>query len=156
MATNPNQPSQDLTTPSPQRAHSRRSRTPPNPTAKPSPTAKPQTATHSRAARATARNLPTLDMHHQLRATGTHLSLIAHITQRELTQSFQHHQAHNGFANRCLWTNSKPRRHLRKMSNQPSRSFSRIPRGSAGRGLNSLFSHKVHSLFSEPSHTRKP
>jgi len=49
-------------------------------------------------------NLPTLDMHHQLRATGTHLSLIAHITQRELTQSFQHHQAHNGFANRCLWT----------------------------------------------------
>ncbi len=49
-------------------------------------------------------NLPTLDMHHQLRATGTHLSLIAHITQRELTQTFQHHQAHNGFANRCLWT----------------------------------------------------
>jgi hypothetical protein len=49
-------------------------------------------------------NLPTLDMHHSLRATGTHLSLIAHITQRELTQSFQRHQAHNGFANRCLWT----------------------------------------------------
>ena len=49
-------------------------------------------------------NLPTLDMHHQLRATGTHLSLIAHITQRELTQTFQRHQAHNGFANRCLWT----------------------------------------------------
>src|SRR5277367_1543161 len=49
-------------------------------------------------------NLPTLYMHHQLRATGTHISLIAHITQRELTQSFQHHQAHNGFANRCLWT----------------------------------------------------
>jgi len=49
-------------------------------------------------------NLPTLDMHHHLRATGTHLSLIAHITQRELTQTFQRHQAHNGFANRCLWT----------------------------------------------------
>jgi hypothetical protein len=49
-------------------------------------------------------NLPTLDMHHQLRATGTHLSLVAHITQRELTQTFQRHQAHNGFANRCLWT----------------------------------------------------
>ena len=42
-------------------------------------------------------------MHHQLRATGTHLSLIAHITQRELTQTFQRHQAHS-FANRCLWT----------------------------------------------------
>ncbi len=49
-------------------------------------------------------NLPTLDMHHHLRATGTHLSLIAHITQRELTQIFQRNQAHNGFANRCLWT----------------------------------------------------
>ncbi len=49
-------------------------------------------------------NLPTLDMHHELRATGTHLSLVAHITQRELTQTFQRHQAHNGFANRCLWT----------------------------------------------------
>jgi hypothetical protein len=43
-------------------------------------------------------------MHHQLRATGTHLSLIAHITPRELTQTFQRDQAHNGFANRCLWT----------------------------------------------------
>ena len=43
-------------------------------------------------------------MHQPLRASGTHLSLIAHITQHELTQSFQHHQAHNGFANRCLWT----------------------------------------------------
>jgi hypothetical protein len=49
-------------------------------------------------------NLPTLDMHHQLRATGTHLSLVAHITQRELTQTFQREQVHNGFANRCLWT----------------------------------------------------
>jgi hypothetical protein len=39
-----------------------------------------------------------------MRATGTHLSLIAHITQRELTQTFHRHQAHNGFANRCLWT----------------------------------------------------
>jgi hypothetical protein len=49
-------------------------------------------------------NLPTLDMHHPLRATGTHLSLIGHITPRELTQTFQRHEAHNGFANRCLWT----------------------------------------------------
>ncbi len=49
-------------------------------------------------------NLPTLDMQHSLRATGTHLSLIAHITHRELTQTFQQNEAHNGFANRCLWT----------------------------------------------------
>ena len=49
-------------------------------------------------------DLPTLDMHQQLQATGTHISLIAHITQRELAQSLHHTEAHNGFANRCLWT----------------------------------------------------
>lgn len=49
-------------------------------------------------------NLPTLDLHRSLRVTGAHFSLIAHVTQQELTRSFQHHQTHNGFANRCLWT----------------------------------------------------
>jgi hypothetical protein len=49
-------------------------------------------------------NLPTLDMHQHLQATGTHISLIAHITQRELAQSLHHTEAHNGFVNRCLWT----------------------------------------------------
>jgi hypothetical protein len=49
-------------------------------------------------------HLPTLDMHQHLQATGTHISLIAHITQRELTQSLHRTEAHNGFANRCLWT----------------------------------------------------
>ena len=49
-------------------------------------------------------DLPTLDLHRNLRVTGAHLSLIAHITQQELTRSFHHHQTHNGFANRCLWT----------------------------------------------------
>jgi hypothetical protein len=49
-------------------------------------------------------DLPTLDMHQHLQATGTHISLIAHITQRELAQSLHHTEAHNGFANRCLWT----------------------------------------------------
>jgi hypothetical protein len=38
-------------------------------------------------------NLPTLNMHQDLQATGTHISLIAHITQRELAQSLH-----------CLWT----------------------------------------------------
>jgi hypothetical protein len=42
-------------------------------------------------------------MHQQLRATGTHLSLIAHITQPELTPNLHFTEAHNGFANRCLW-----------------------------------------------------
>jgi hypothetical protein len=49
-------------------------------------------------------DLLTLDMHQQLHATGTHISLIAHITQRELAQSLHRTEAHNGFANRCLWT----------------------------------------------------
>ena len=49
-------------------------------------------------------DLPTLDMHQHLHATGTHISLIAHITERELAQSLHRTEAHNGFANRCLWT----------------------------------------------------
>jgi hypothetical protein len=49
-------------------------------------------------------HLPTLDMHQHLQATGTHISLVAHITQRELTENLDRNQAHNGFANRCLWT----------------------------------------------------
>jgi hypothetical protein len=43
-------------------------------------------------------------MHQHLHATGTHISLIAHITQRELAQNLHRTEAHNGFANRCLWT----------------------------------------------------
>jgi hypothetical protein len=42
-------------------------------------------------------------MHQPLQATGTHISLIAHITQRELTPNLHPTEAHNGFANRCLW-----------------------------------------------------
>jgi hypothetical protein len=49
-------------------------------------------------------DLLNLDMHQHLQATGTHISLIAHITQRELAQSLHRTEAHNGFANRCLWT----------------------------------------------------
>jgi hypothetical protein len=49
-------------------------------------------------------HLRTLDGRRPLQATGTHISLIAHITQRELAQYLQPTEAHNGFANRCLWT----------------------------------------------------
>jgi hypothetical protein len=48
-------------------------------------------------------HLPTLNMHQPVQATGTHFSLIAHITQRELTANLHPTEAHNGFANRCLW-----------------------------------------------------
>jgi len=41
---------------------------------------------------------------HPIQATGTHISLIAHITHRELAENLHPTEAHNGFANRCLWT----------------------------------------------------
>ena len=49
-------------------------------------------------------HLRTLDGRRPLQATGTHISLIAHITQRELAQHLHPTETHNGFANRCLWT----------------------------------------------------
>jgi hypothetical protein len=42
-------------------------------------------------------------MHQPLQATGTHISLIAHITQRELARNLHGTETQNGFANRCLW-----------------------------------------------------
>jgi hypothetical protein len=44
-----------------------------------------------------------LDTHQHPQATATHISLIAHITQRELADNLHRTEAHNGFANRCLW-----------------------------------------------------
>ena len=48
-------------------------------------------------------HLPALNMSRPVQATGTHISLIAHITQRELTPNLSPTETHNGFANRCLW-----------------------------------------------------
>ena len=36
-------------------------------------------------------------------SAGAHVSLIAHITERELAANLNATEAHNGFANRCLW-----------------------------------------------------
>jgi hypothetical protein len=49
-------------------------------------------------------HLRTMDQHQPLQATGTHISLIGHITRRELAQHLRRTDAHNGFVNRCLWT----------------------------------------------------
>jgi hypothetical protein len=49
-------------------------------------------------------HLLTLERHQPLQATGTHISLIGHITRRELAQHLHRTDAHNGFVNRCLWT----------------------------------------------------
>jgi hypothetical protein len=48
-------------------------------------------------------HLLTLDRQ-PMQATGTHISLVGHITQHELTQHLHRTESHNGFANRCLWT----------------------------------------------------
>src|SRR5271155_488693 len=44
-----------------------------------------------------------IDRDRLVQASGGHLSLIGHITQRELAESLHRTEAHNGFANRCLW-----------------------------------------------------
>ncbi len=49
-------------------------------------------------------HLRTLDRHQPLQATGTHISLVGHITRHELVQHLHRSDAHNGFVNRCLWT----------------------------------------------------
>src|SRR5580704_10105860 len=49
-------------------------------------------------------HLRTLDRHQPLQATGTHISLVGHITRHELFQHLHRTDAHNGFVNRCLWT----------------------------------------------------
>ena len=48
-------------------------------------------------------HLPALNMHQNLQATGTHTSLIAHITQREFAQNLPRTEAHNDLAYRCPW-----------------------------------------------------
>jgi hypothetical protein len=49
-------------------------------------------------------HLRTLDRHQPLQATGTHISLVGHITRHELAQHLSRTDARNGFVNRCLWT----------------------------------------------------
>jgi hypothetical protein len=49
-------------------------------------------------------HLRTIDRHRPVQATGVHFSLIGHITQRDLERHLPRTEAHNGFANRCLWT----------------------------------------------------
>ncbi len=46
---------------------------------------------------------PSLASSQHPQPTPTHFSLIAHITHRELAQNLPRAEAHNGFANRCLW-----------------------------------------------------
>jgi|SRR5580698_5439370 hypothetical protein len=39
-----------------------------------------------------------------IQATAAHISIVGHVTQRELAQHLSRTESHNGFANHCLWT----------------------------------------------------
>jgi hypothetical protein len=63
---------------------------------------------------------------HPIHATGTHISLIAHITQRELAENLHPTEAHNGFANRCLWTGVQRSQCLPEGGNLEARELSAV------------------------------
>jgi len=48
-------------------------------------------------------NLSTLTKHDAIKATGAHISILAHITKFELLKNFSDTDAVNGYANRFLW-----------------------------------------------------
>jgi hypothetical protein len=70
-----------------------------------------------------------LDRDRLLQASGGHLSLIGHITQRELAESLHRTEAHNGFANRCLWACVQRSRCLPDGGNLGAEELSAIARG---------------------------
>jgi hypothetical protein len=69
-----------------------------------------------------------LDRDRLLQASGGHLSLIGHITQRELAESLHRSEAHNGFANRCLWACVQRSRCLPEGGNLGAEELSAIAR----------------------------
>jgi hypothetical protein len=64
-----------------------------------------------------------------IQASGGHLSLIGHITQRELAESLHRTEAHNGFANRCLWACVERTQCLPDGGNVDPHALSAIARG---------------------------
>jgi hypothetical protein len=70
-----------------------------------------------------------LDRDHLVQAGGGHLSLIGHITQRELAESLHRTEAHNGFANRCLWASVRRIRCLPDGGNLGAEELSAIALG---------------------------
>jgi len=70
-----------------------------------------------------------LDRDRLMQASGGHLSLIGHITQRELAESLHRTEAHNGFANRCLWACVQRSQCLPDGGNVDPQQLSAIARG---------------------------
>ena len=57
-------------------------------------------------------NLRTMTKSSSMRATGAHISLIAHVTEQELHRLLSHTAISNGFANRFLWVSARRSRCL--------------------------------------------
>jgi hypothetical protein len=53
-----------------------------------------------------------MDRYQSMQATGTHISLVGHITEHELAQHLHRTESHNGFFNRCLWTSVRRNQRL--------------------------------------------
>ena len=73
--------------------------------------------------------LRVLDRDRLMHASVGHLSLIGHITQRELAESLHRTEAHNGFANRCLWAIAQRVQCLPDGGNVDPQELSAIARG---------------------------
>ena len=99
-------------------------------------------------------NLHTLHRHRPLQATGAHISLIGHITQYELAHHLHRTEAHNGFANRCLWTAVRRSQCLPEGGNLTSDDFAGIA-GELRRALNWIRSGTEHPPFTRDAHARE-
>jgi hypothetical protein len=97
-------------------------------------------------------NLRTL--HRPLQATGAHISLIGHITQYELAHYLHRAEAHNGFANRCLWTAVRRSQCLPEGGSLTSDDFAGVA-GELRRALNWIRSGTEHPPFTRDAHARK-
>jgi hypothetical protein len=98
-------------------------------------------------------NLHTLHRHRPLQATGAHISLIGHITQYELAHHLHRTEAHNGFANRCLWTAVRRSQCLPEGGTLTSDDFAGIA-GELRRALHWIRSATDHPPLARDPHAR--
>lgn len=92
-------------------------------------------------------NLRTLNKKNPVRASGAHLSIIAHITPEELRRSLAETEMANGFGNRFLWACVKRSKYLPEGGNCDLMSF-RSFMSSLGKSL--VFAKKVGQMKRNP------
>ncbi len=68
------------------------------------------------------------DGHRYIQATAAHISIVGHVTQSELAHHLSHFESHNGFANRCLWTNVRRSKSLPNGGSLPPEQQSAVAR----------------------------